>query len=102
MAHQSHKQDDDDEEMAMLDPAEADEVIDNADEDDDVAMDSGEDGEGEFEEAIALQNDSLAHFDGHNDSIFCIAQHPLDPHIVATGGGDDVAFIFDATPELPS
>lgn len=49
-------------------------------------------------EEIALQNDSSAHFDAHKDSIFCIAQHPLNPAIVATGGGDDVAYIWDATP----
>jgi ribosome assembly protein SQT1 len=98
MAHQGHHDDDDTEELDMLDPEDAEEVFDG--EDDDVAMDSGEeDGEGEFEEAIALQNDSSAHFDGHHDSIFCIAQHPLDPRIVATGGGDDVAYVFDATPE---
>lgn len=82
---------DDDE---MFDPADADEVV---PEGDDVEMDS--DGEGdEALEEIALQNDSSAHFDAHTDSIFCIAQHPLNPAIVATGGGDDKAFIWEATP----
>ncbi|RMD43468.1 hypothetical protein DV735_g1658, partial [Chaetothyriales sp. CBS 134920] len=52
----------------------------------------------EAAEEIDLQNDSAAYFDKHNDSIFCIAQHPTRPSIVVTGGGDDVAYIFDATP----
>jgi len=89
---EGHEEDDD-----MLDPQEADEVIED---DGDVPMDSdGEEDMGDIEEVIALQNDSAAHFDGHNDSIFSIAQHPTKPAIVATGGGDDVAFIFDSTPE---
>ena len=48
-------------------------------------------------EEIVLQNDSTAHFDQHADSIFCIASHPLNSNIVVTGGGDDVAYVFDAS-----
>ena len=48
-------------------------------------------------EEIVLQNDSTAHFDQHTDSIFCIASHPLNSSIVVTGGGDDVAYVFDAS-----
>lgn len=86
----------------MLDPQEADEVI--SDDDGDVPMESGDEDDdneehmGDIEEMIALQNDSAAHFDGHSDSIFSIAQHPTKPGIVVTGGGDDVAFVFDSTP----
>jgi ribosome assembly protein SQT1 len=83
-----------DDDEAILDPAEADEVIED---DDDIAMDSDED-EG-YDETIHIQNDSAGFFDAHNDGIFCIAQHPKDSNIIATGGGDDVAYIFDSTPE---
>jgi ribosome assembly protein SQT1 len=86
-----------DEDDDLLDAADADEVIEG---DDDVAMDS-DDGEQEVDEVIHLQNDSSAHFDGHKDSIFCIAKHPVHSNIVATGGGDDLAYIFDATAEPP-
>lgn len=79
----------DEEESTILDPAEAEEEIPS---DPDQMMDSDPD------EEIQLQNDSVAHFDGHKDSIFCIAQHPLFPEIVATGGGDDTGYIFDTTP----
>lgn len=80
----------------MLDANEADEEIED---DGDVPMDS--DGEGddgadrEVQMEIQLQNDSIAHFDAHTDSIFCIAQHPVHSNIVATGGGDDAGYVFD-------
>lgn len=73
--------------------------------DEDHPMDD-EDDLGDAEEEIQLQNDSAAHFDTHTDSIFCIAQHPKNPALVITGGGDDAAYIFDTTapdgPLLPS
>jgi ribosome assembly protein SQT1 len=90
------------EEAVMLDPEEAAEEIPD---DMDAAMDSGEDEDEDdaVQEEIQLQNDSAAHFDLHKDSIFSIAQHPLYPNIVATGGseGDDaggIGYIFDSTP----
>ncbi|KAF2482817.1 WD40-repeat-containing domain protein [Neohortaea acidophila] len=88
--HDGQEEEDD----VMLDPDEAEEVI---EEDGDAAMDSGDEGE-RGEEEIQLQNDSAAHFDHHKDSIFCIAQHPTLPHIVATGAGDDMAYVWDCTP----
>ncbi|KAF2807205.1 WD40 repeat-like protein [Mytilinidion resinicola] len=98
--HQPHHQgdDEDDNEEVMLDPNEAGEEIPS---DEDAPMDSDDEDEGAEPttlEEIALQNDSAAHFDAHNDSIFCIAQHPVHPAIIATGGGDDCGYIFDATP----
>ncbi|EHY57064.1 60S ribosomal subunit assembly or modification protein [Exophiala dermatitidis] len=76
----------------LLDAEEADEEIVK---DDDHPME--EDDEDFEDEEIQLQNDSVAHFDAHTDSIFCIAQHPANPSIVITGGGDDVAYIFDTS-----
>ncbi len=79
----------------------ADEAAEEVAEDPDHPMDEDED-----EEEIQLQNDSAGYFDTHTDSIFCIAQHPSSPNVVVTGGGDDVAYIFDASvpsgPVLPS
>lgn len=80
----------------MIDMDDAEEVVEH---EDDTAMDSGDDEEGgRTIEEIQLQNDSVAHFDHHKDSIYCIAQHPLQPEIVATGAGDDIAYIWDSTP----
>ncbi|PQE30113.1 putative SQT1 Suppresses dominant-negative mutants of the ribosomal QSR1 protein [Rutstroemia sp. NJR-2017a WRK4] len=95
----------------IFNPADAAEEI--LDADGDAAMDSGsengdEEGDDQMmqddQEVIQLQNDSVAHFDLHKDSIFCIAQHPTRPEIIATGGsdGDDAGgagYIFDSTPE---
>jgi ribosome assembly protein SQT1 len=112
----SHLEEDDphngsDEEAVMLDANEAEEIIDDGS---DAAMDSGDEEEDqdlddyEQQEVIQLENDSSAHFDLHQDSIFAIAQHPLYQNIIATGGseGDDaggIGYIFDSTPlEDPS
>ncbi|CAD6501761.1 BgTH12-02010 [Blumeria graminis f. sp. triticale] len=95
-----------DEEVVMLDPSETAEEITT---EGDVAMDSGSEEDGndgdEHIQEIYLQNDSSAYFDMHKDSIFCIAQNPLYPNLIATGGseGDDaegIGYIFDATPDL--
>lgn len=67
--------------------------------------DGEEDQQMSYEQEITLQNDSSAHFDSHNDSVFCIAQHPVHNNIIITGAGDDLAYIFDSThaekPVLP-
>ncbi|KAI9866250.1 MAG: hypothetical protein M1813_001371 [Trichoglossum hirsutum] len=91
--HGNEETEEDGENGIMLDIDEAAEEIEG---DPDAAMDSGS--EGEDMQEIQLENDSTAHFDLHKDSIFCIAQHPTHPEIVATGGGDDVGYVFDATP----
>ena len=84
-------------EAAFLDPDEAGEVVPD---DPDHPMDSdGEDDGAEVE--IPLQNDSIAHFDLHKDSIFAVAQHPLKPSIMATGGGDDTTFIYSTDHPSP-
>lgn len=98
-----HSQDDSlEEDDGLLDLAEAGEEIPD---DPDHAMDShdddNDDDDIEQDQEIQLQNDSKAHFDLHQDSIFCIAQHPHDPSIVATGAGDDTTYIFDASPPSP-
>ena len=84
----------------LLDADDADEEIPD---DEDQPM---EDNDEDVEQEIQLQNDSSAHFDLHTDSIFCIAQHPTKPSIVVTGGGDDIAYIWDSSvpdgPLLPS
>lgn len=74
----------------------AEEII---EQDGDVPMDS--DYEEEEEEEIILQNDSAAHFAQHTDSVFSIASHPVHPNIIATGGGDDVGYVFDSSVETP-
>ncbi|KAK4695370.1 ribosome assembly protein SQT1, partial [Lecanoromycetidae sp. Uapishka_2] len=94
-------EDEDPQDDDLLDVEEAAEEIPT---DPDHPMDSEpEDDDAETE--IRLQNDSSAHFDLHTDSIFTIAQHPLNPSIIATGGGDDTTYVFSTespSPVLPT
>jgi ribosome assembly protein SQT1 len=81
------------EEDIYLDEADAEEVFQG---EDDQPMES-DDEDQEMQEEMTFQNDSVAHFDLHSDSVFCIAQHPVHQSIVITGSGDDTAFIFDSS-----
>ena len=99
------QEDMDSEGETMLDADEVAEELTNhgdaVDDDDDMDEEMGED---QVMEEIALQNDSSAHFDAFNDSIFCIASHPRFPQLVALGGSEGeelggVGFLFDSTPE---
>ena len=82
----------DDEDAGLLDASEAaEEIIQN---DEDHPMDSDPDEDLDAEQEIQLQNDSIAHFDGHTDSIFSITSHPTQSDLIATGGGDDTTFVW--------
>ncbi|KAI1761483.1 WD40 repeat-like protein [Hypoxylon sp. FL1150] len=93
-------QDDIDDAPELLDAEDALEEVDDGDGDGDIAMDSDDE-----PEEIILQNDSMAYFDSHKDSVFAIAQHPTQPSLIATGGGegegDDApgkGYVFDTSP----
>lgn len=80
-----------DNEPAMLNPDEAGEEILS---DGDAEMDSGSEDEEPME--VELINDSSVYFDQHSDSIYSLSQHPLAAgKIFLTGGGDDVAYIWE-------
>lgn len=88
----------DDTEDALLDPADAaEEIVNNGDADHPMDSDP-EDVDDQPQEAVQLQNDSVAHFDSHTDSIYTIAQHPKISSIVATGGGDDTTYVWSIIP----
>ncbi|MCJ1474054.1 hypothetical protein MMC13_002712 [Lambiella insularis] len=88
-----------DEEDDPSDMLDADEAAEEVPDDLDHAMDSDPEDEDVLE--INLENDSIAHFDRHTDSLFCITSHPLDPSIIATGAGDDTAYVFSSTATSP-
>jgi ribosome assembly protein SQT1 len=79
-----HHHDDLDSEPEMLNAEDALEEFEVQD-GEDVDMDSGDDDE---PVELDMVNDSIAYFDAHNDSVFAIAQHPLRPALVATGGSE--------------
>ena len=80
---------------ALFDASEAAEEV-ALNDDPDHPMDS--DPDESIDESIQLQNNSIAHFDSHSNSIFSIAQHPSIPSIIATGGGDDTTFVWSSDP----
>ncbi|KAL2150145.1 hypothetical protein VTH82DRAFT_7821 [Thermothelomyces myriococcoides] len=82
--HQDHPKED--EEVEMLAEDDVAEVVDDVDADGDMPMGSDDE-----DEELILQNDSIAYFDGHKDSVFAIAQHPLFPNLIATGGSEGEA-----------
>ncbi|KAJ5087718.1 hypothetical protein N7456_011334 [Penicillium angulare] len=84
-------------EDAYIQADEAEEIF-QRDEDHPMESDGEDDEQMTYEEELTFQNDSSAHFDSHNDSVFCVGQHPVHNNIVLTGAGDDTAFIFDSTP----
>ncbi|PGH09023.1 hypothetical protein AJ79_05818 [Helicocarpus griseus UAMH5409] len=97
--HPHDHPDQENEDDIYLDAGDAAEEI-PADEDHPMDDDFSDDEAGHQEE-LSFQNDSLAHFDKHTDSLFCIAQHPLHPSITITGSGDDTAYIFDSAADRP-
>ncbi|EGO53195.1 hypothetical protein NEUTE1DRAFT_92301 [Neurospora tetrasperma FGSC 2508] len=90
--HQDHQDNDMHDEDEIIQDDEIDEVLEGDDAEGDVAMDSDDDHEmGEGDEEILLHNDSIAYFDAHKDSVFAIAQHPIYPQLIATGGSEGEA-----------
>ncbi|KAJ5134710.1 hypothetical protein N7448_000269 [Penicillium atrosanguineum] len=94
MSAQDHHQQNDEDMFVGAD--EGEEIVN--DDDHPMESDGEEDQQMTYEQEISLQNDSSAHFDSHDDSVFCVAQHPVHNNIVITGAGDDLAYIFDSTP----
>ncbi|KAF8626978.1 hypothetical protein AX15_004571 [Amanita polypyramis BW_CC] len=43
-----------------------------------------------------VENNAVQGFQSHNGSVFCVACHPTEP-LAATGGEDDVGYIWDIT-----
>lgn len=72
--------------------------------DDDEEEDAAEDGEeddilGDLPEGSSsshVEDNSLQHFTSHDGSVFAVSGHPTQP-LVASGGEDDLGFIWDIT-----
>jgi ribosome assembly protein SQT1 len=68
-----------------------DEDDDGGDEDDDTLGDMMPEGSSSH-----VEDNSLQHFTAHDGSIFSVSGHPTQP-LVASGGEDDLGFIWDIT-----
>jgi len=95
--------------VADLDGQEDDEDDDD-DDDDDEEEEAGEGGanggdggeEGPSSSAVPTRDDSVVQFRQHarggsDASVYAVAWHPNRAGVVATGGGDDMAYLWDAS-----
>jgi len=83
------------EEVANYDDDNEDEWKTITDTDEDNGPAFLQDEEIEQEVAVLQQIDnSILKFIYHEDSVYCIDRHPLIPNVVASGGGDDRAFVW--------
>ena len=83
-----------------------DDILAELNDDGDHPMDDDEDDDGGEEDDILgdmhegssshVEDNSLQHFTAHNGSVFSVSSHPTQP-LVASGGEDDLGFIWDIT-----
>ncbi|KAF2860365.1 WD40 repeat-like protein [Piedraia hortae CBS 480.64] len=85
--------------MRMEDAEEEVAPEDSGDEDMDMDDEDNDDSDQEMEEEYTGPDDSIARFTHHKSSVFCIAQHPKVPDIMATGGGDDIGYVWSSAPK---
>ncbi|KAJ3093068.1 hypothetical protein HK102_010973 [Quaeritorhiza haematococci] len=97
-------------EEVYLDDGEANEVIVNEDagepmsEDEDGPEDAGEgcavgenvasEGAAAEEDSVVFVDDSVQGFFDHREPVYAVDIHPTQQHVVATGGGDDKAYLW--------
>lgn len=61
-----------------------------------MGEEEGPEDEGEAGEEIVYEDSSIQHFPNHGQSVFVVAAHPTAP-IAASGGEDDLGYIWDYT-----
>ncbi|KAG6889297.1 hypothetical protein C0992_005713 [Termitomyces sp. T32_za158] len=91
----------DEEEIDELDHEEhfisQDDILEEIADDGDVPMDEDDDDDGETGESSGpVHNNSVQIFPEHRKSVFTVAGHPTQP-LAATGGEDDLGYIWDIT-----
>jgi ribosome assembly protein SQT1 len=84
-----------------------DDILAEVNDDGDHPMDDDEeDGEEEEEDMLGdmpegssshVEDNSLQHFTAHQGSVFSVSGHPTQQPLVASGGEDDLGFIWDIT-----
>ncbi|KDQ59242.1 hypothetical protein JAAARDRAFT_33965 [Jaapia argillacea MUCL 33604] len=72
-----------------------DEVYEEVEDDGDQPMDDDDNEPGEPGDTT-YEDNSLQHFPEHKKSVFCVSAHPTAP-IAASGGEDDLGYIWDIT-----
>mmetsp|Transcript_20091 Transcript_20091/g.33498 ORF Transcript_20091/g.33498 Transcript_20091/m.33498 type:complete len:416 (+) Transcript_20091:3-1250(+) len=89
-------------EEAFVDPHDVVAAYDLPEDDDDVNSgdvmeDDDRDEDLEEPETLNVQDDAAAVMRGHTDSVYAVAISGTDPDVVASGGGDDRAFLWSVS-----
>eukprot|EP00741_Cyanophora_paradoxa_P021199 tig00000237_g20460.t1 len=69
--------------------------MEDADDDALGAIDENAVDEGGDQELVDVKDESAAQFREHKDPVYCVALHPSNPELAASGGGDDVAYVWN-------
>lgn len=85
-----------DEEQYIQDGDDVIEIPDDGDHPMDEDEDNSDGGETAGPSRLSAENNSVQDFQSHDGSVFCVACHPTEP-LAATGGEDDVGYIWDIT-----
>jgi ribosome assembly protein SQT1 len=96
--HQEIEPEQDNEELFI----DENDVLEVADDDEDAPMDEEDDelgdlparGEGEEEDDIIYEDNSMQNFATHSGSVFAVSAHPT-ANVAASGGEDDLGYIWD-------
>lgn len=85
-------------EIFAEEPSSINQVLEMDDDNEGKEIDQLEEGEETMlnEEENESADDSVQRFLGHSDSVYCVSMHP-QLGVVASGGGDDKAFLWDST-----
>ncbi|KAH9917834.1 ribosome biogenesis protein Sqt1 [Fomitopsis serialis] len=99
--HVENEQIEEGEEEEFIDPNDvyievADDGDDLMDEDDAEGEMMGGEGGPQSDEEIVYEDNSIQHFPTHRKSVFAVSTHPVAP-IAASGGEDDLGYIWDYT-----
>lgn len=52
------------------------------------------DNDSESNDAVEIIDDSMHSFEGHSAGIYAVAWHPIETDLVATGGADDICYLW--------
>ena len=68
------------------------------DDNEDIAMDDADENDDVIE--VDMANNSITYFDKHSDSVFTVAHHPKLP-LVVSGGADNIAYLWTSHSQPP-
>ncbi|KAJ1629726.1 WD40-repeat-containing domain protein [Pavlovales sp. CCMP2436] len=72
-------------------------AVSDDDEDEDEGDADGAEGAADGAPAVEVEDESIVQWRAHTKPVYALAVSPTEPKLVASGGGDDKAFLWDCT-----